>query len=76
MTEKELDELIKRINELAHKSKTAGLTPEEKEEQAKLRQAYLANFRKTFRSQLNNIDIKEADGTIVNLGEKYDKKNN
>lgn len=74
MTEQELDGMIKRINELYHKSKKEGLTPEEREEQAALRQQYLSNFRKNFRSQLGSIDIQEKDGTIVNLAEKYDKK--
>ena len=32
---------IKRINELYHKSKSEGLTPEEKQEQVKLREAYI-----------------------------------
>ena len=25
-------------------------------------------------AQLNNIDVEEKDGTVVNLGEKYGKK--
>ena len=32
---------IKRINELYHKSKSEGLTPDEKQEQVKLREAYI-----------------------------------
>ena len=40
-----------------------------------MRQEYLDNVRKNLKSQLNNIDIKEADGSIVNLGEKFGKKN-
>ncbi len=66
---------IDRINELAKKSKTVGLTEAEKEEQQRLRQAYIQAFRRNLRSQLNNIDIQEADGSITNLGEKYDRKN-
>lgn len=66
--------MIDRINTLAHKSKSVGLTPEEKEEQAKLRKAYIESIRNSLRSSLNNIDIKEADGSITNLGEKYGKK--
>ena len=62
---------INRINELARKAKTVGLTPEEKAEQQKLRKEFLAVFRMNLRSQLDNIDIEEPDGTIVNLGEKY-----
>lgn len=65
---------IQRINELARKSKAEGLTTEEKIEQAALRQEYIAAFRENLRGQLNNIDIREKDGTIVNLGEKYGEK--
>ena len=65
---------IDRINELARKSKTVGLTEEEKAEQAKLRQAYIANIRAALRSQLDCIDIEETNGTITNLGEKYGRK--
>ena len=65
---------IDRINELARKSKTVGLNPQEKEEQTKLRKEFLAAVRMNLRSQLDNIDIVEKDGTIVNLGEKYGNK--
>ncbi|HIR94107.1 MAG TPA: DUF896 domain-containing protein [Candidatus Egerieimonas intestinavium] len=67
-------EKISRINELARKSKTVGLTEAEKEEQAKLRQEYIALVRMNLRSQLDNIDIREKDGSITNLGEKYGNK--
>ena len=49
-------------------------TEEEKKEQAELRQEYLAAVRKNLRAQLNNINIQEKDGSIVNLGEKYGRK--
>ena len=62
---------IDRINTLAHKAKSVGLTEEEKKEQAELRQEYLASVRNNLRAQLNNVSIKEKDGTITNLGEKY-----
>lgn len=68
------EEKIARINELYKKSKAEGLTEEEAKEQHALRQEYLDSVRKNLRSQLNNIDVKEADGTIVSLGEKYGKK--
>ena len=67
-------EQMERINELARKSKTTGLTPEEKEEQKKLRAEYIASVRMNLRTQLDNINIQEKDGSIVNLGEKYGKK--
>ncbi len=63
-----IEELINRINELYHKSKSEGLTPEELDEQQKLRKEYIANVRGNLKSQLENIDIKEKDGSIVNLG--------
>ncbi|MCQ2501625.1 MAG: DUF896 domain-containing protein [Lachnospiraceae bacterium] len=65
---------IPRINELARKAKTVGLTPEEKVEQQILRQEYLDAIRKNLRAQLDNIDIVEADGSVTNLGEKYKNK--
>ncbi|MCI6043626.1 DUF896 domain-containing protein [bacterium] len=65
---------IDRINELAKKSKTTGLTPDEKEEQMKLRKEFIAEIRMNLKSQLDNIDIKEKDGSITNLGEKYGNK--
>lgn len=69
-----MQDTINRINELYHKSQAEGLTDEEKAEQAKLRQEYIANVRGNLRSQLNNMSIQEADGTITNLGEKYGNK--
>ena len=65
---------IDRINTLAHKAKSVGLTEEAKKEQAELRQEYLASVRNNLRVQLNNVSIKEKDGSITNLGEKYGRK--
>ena len=65
---------IERINELARKSRTEGLTPEEKAEQQKLRQEYIAAVKMNLRTQLDNIDVQEKDGTITNHGEKYGKQ--
>jgi len=65
---------IARINELYHKSKAEGLTKAEKEEQAKLRKAYIAAIRGNIRAQLNNIDLVDENGNIENLGEKYGSK--
>ncbi|MGN0276569.1 MAG: DUF896 domain-containing protein [Hominisplanchenecus sp.] len=75
MEGKNLDETqIKRINELARKAKAEGLTKQEAREQAELRSAYIEAIRANLRGQLNNIDIREKDGSITNLGEKYGKK--
>lgn len=68
------DMKIARINELYKKSKAEGLTTEEKKEQALLRKEYIADFRRNLVGQLNNIDVKQEDGSIVNLGEKYGNK--
>ena len=65
---------IERINELYRKSKAEGLTEEELREQAVLRKEFIESFRKNLKSQLDIIDIKEADGSITNLGEKYGNK--
>jgi uncharacterized protein YnzC (UPF0291/DUF896 family) len=68
------DEKIQRINELYRKSKAEGLTDAEKKEQQLLRKEFIANVRGNLVSQLNAIDMVEADGTIENLGEKYGKR--
>ena len=65
---------IDRINTLHHTEQRVGLTEEEKKEQAQLRKEYIASIKMNLRNQLDNIDVKEADGTIVNLGEKYGRK--
>ena len=65
---------IDRINELYKKSKAEGLTPEEAKEQKILRKEYMELIRVNLRSQLNNIDMEQKDGSIVNLGEKYGEK--
>lgn len=67
VTQKDID----RINELYRKQKSEGLTPEEKEEQAKLRGAYIAAIRQNLRGTLNNISIQNEDGTITDLGKKH-----
>ena len=64
-------EMIDRINTLYHKSQATGLTEEEKAEQAELRKKYIEAIRTSMRSNLNNISIKEKDGTITDLGKKY-----
>ena len=63
-------ERLKRINELAKKQREAGLTKEEKREQAQLRADYLQAFRKNFEAQLNNTYIVDPDGTKHKLEKK------
>jgi uncharacterized protein YnzC (UPF0291/DUF896 family) len=55
------DEELARINELAHKKKKEGLTPEETVEQRNLREKFLADFRERFKAQLDNIEIVEPN---------------
>lgn len=69
-----MDERIALINQLYHKSNKEGLTESEKELQAKLRKEYIDSVRNNMRSQLNNIDVINADGTRTNLGEKFGNK--
>ena len=68
------DKKVAIINELYHKSKSEGLTPEELKEQQILRKEYIDSFKRNLRGQLNNISIKEKDGSITNLGEKFGNK--
>lgn len=74
-----LKELIKRINELANKSKSLGLNEEEKEEQNKLRQKYIQNFRGNFKETLMNVKVVDQMGNNVTpeklLKEQNKKKN-
>lgn len=64
-------EMIGRINELYHKSQDVGLSDEEKEEQQMLRKKYIEAIRTNMRANLNNISIREMDGTITDLGRKH-----
>ena len=66
----EFDQLIKRINELSRKSKTEGLTAEEKAEQTELRNEYRALVVGNLSSQLEGLKIKHPDGTITDVKRK------
>lgn len=65
-----IDETIKRINELAHKAKTEGLTPEETAERDRLRQEYIAAFRKNLVAQLDNTYLVDEHGNKRPLKKK------
>ena len=67
-------EEIERINALARKMKTEGLTEEEKLEQANLRAAYIAEFRQSLKNQLDNTTIVRPDGTREKLVAKGEKE--
>lgn len=62
-----MEDLIKRINELAHKAKAEGLTPEETAERDALRKEYIAAFRRSLTDQLDNTYIVRPDGTKEKL---------
>lgn len=68
------DEKILRINALAKKAKVEGLTKEEEAERDALRKEYIASFRESLRSQLDNTYIQNADGTTEKLKKKSDGK--
>ncbi len=63
-------EKIRRINELAAKAKTATLSEEEKSEQKKLRQAYLAEFRDNLSLSLDGIYRIDERGKAQKLQKK------
>ena len=66
-----MNEVIARINELAHKAKTPeGLTPEELKERDKLRRIYIDSVKANLGGQLENTYIVRPDGTK----EKVEKK--
>jgi uncharacterized protein YnzC (UPF0291/DUF896 family) len=59
------DEKIARINALAHKAKTEGLTDLEKEEQQELRKAYLASVKKNLRHHIEGIKVVDPTGQDI-----------
>lgn len=63
-------EHIDRINELAKKARTEGLTPEETEERDCLRKAYIADFRKSLEAHLENTYVVDAKGNKTKLQKK------
>ena len=65
---------LDRINELYRKSKAEGLTDAEKEEQKKLREAYVLAVHNNLRGQLDNMKIQNPDGTIENVRDRRKKQ--
>lgn len=64
------EDKIRRINELARKKKTVGLTEGELTEQQELRSEYLQAFRANMVKMLDGVFIKEEDGSIAPLRKK------
>ena len=65
-----MDEVIARINVLAKKAKTEGLTPEELEERDKLRRIYIDSVKANLVGQLENTYILRPDGTKQKVEKK------
>lgn len=61
---------IDRINELAHKAKSTGLTPEEEAERAILRKEYIEAFRRNLTAQLDSIVVVDEKGNKTRLQKK------
>ena len=61
---------IDRINALARKAKSEGLTPEEEAERARLRAEYIAAYRESLRGQLDAMVIQTPDGKQHPLSKK------
>ena len=61
---------IERINELARKQKTTGLTLEEKREQDELRKEYLKGFRDNMEAVLEGVVMQRPDGSRIPLKKK------
>ncbi len=66
----DMNEVIARINQLAKKAKTEGLTQEELTERDQLRRIYINSVKASLVGQLENTYIVEPDGTKRKLGKK------
>ena len=62
-----LNDTIARINELARKAKTVGLTPEELAERDKLRRIYIDSVKANLTGQLDNTYIVDSKGNKIPL---------
>ncbi len=62
--------LIDRINYLAKKMKTEGLTEEEAAERKELHKQYIAAYRENLRATLENTYIQRPDGTREKVKQK------
>ncbi|MCQ2515061.1 MAG: DUF896 domain-containing protein [Ruminococcus sp.] len=66
--------MLERIGELARKKKAEGLTPEELSEQKELYAIYLGEIRQQFNSTLDNVSVKNKDGSVVPFKTAYKKQ--
>ena len=65
-----MEKLIERINALARKSRSEGLTDAEKAEQAQLRQKYIQSFRQGFLNTMENVYIVDDKGNKKKVEKK------
>lgn len=68
-----MDEVIRRINELARKAKVEGLTEEETKERDDLRRQYIDAFKRNLTAQLENTYIVTPDGKKTKLTKKRER---
>ena len=66
--------MLDRINELAKKKKTVGLTDAEQKEQKQLYKIYLGEIRQQFSATLDNVSVQEKDGTVLPFKQAYKHK--
>lgn len=71
-----MKDLIPRINELAKKSKTEGLTEEEKQEQKELRDKYIAAFRGNLDNTLMGVKVVDPEGNDITPQRLKEKQEN
>ena len=69
----DINKVIARINELAKKAKSEGLTPDELSERDKLRRIYIENVKANLVGQLENTYIVRPDGTKEKVGPKNEQ---
>ena len=65
-----MNDVIARINELAKKAKTEGLTPEETAERDKLRRIYIDAFKANLTGTLDNTYLVDEKGNKTPLKKK------
>ena len=66
----DMNEVIARINQLAAKAKTEGLTEEELSERDKLRRIYIDSVKASLTGHLENTYIVYPDGTKKKVSKK------
>lgn len=64
---------IDRINELARKKKSTGLTEGEMQEHERLRRQYIDEFKQNLLSTLDQVYIQQEDGSYRKLQKKPPK---